>query len=113
MMTSDFSALVDLLKVLADTTRLDILMLLKDGEQYPNSIIKYLEKSQSTVSQHLSTLVGADLLSVRQEGNKRMYSIKTPEIFDFLRILNEMNNKIKKKKIKEISDNAVDDTLLR
>ncbi|MHA1680998.1 MAG: ArsR/SmtB family transcription factor [Promethearchaeota archaeon] len=112
MITSDFSSLVELLRVLGDATRLDILMLLKDGERYPNSIMKYIGKSQSTVSQHLATLVNADLLSVRQEGNKRMFSIKMPEIFDFLRILNEMNSKIKRKMIEEISEKAVDDTLL-
>lgn len=70
----------DIFGVIADATRRDILQVLL--EQYDNEagisvseIVNKLEVSQPTVSKHLKVLRDAELVSVREEGQHRFYSL--------------------------------------
>lgn len=73
--------MADIFDVIADGTRRDILHLLLDrqsgGEQGTSvsHIVHVLGVSQPTVSKHLKVLRDAELVSVREEGQHRYYSL--------------------------------------
>jgi len=54
--------LIEFLRILADQTRLDILDLLRYKEKTSSEIQTALEKSQSTISQHLKALSNKNLI---------------------------------------------------
>ena len=73
--------MADIFGVIADATRRDILRLLLDrstsGEDGTSVsyIVSELGVSQPTVSKHLKVLRESDLVSVREEGQHRYYSL--------------------------------------
>jgi DNA-binding transcriptional ArsR family regulator len=64
-----------LLSVLADPTRLRILLWLSEGHRHVNSLVEQLGMPQPGVSHHLSILRMAGLVSWRHEGKNRLYSL--------------------------------------
>ncbi|WP_460801404.1 ArsR/SmtB family transcription factor [Microbacterium sp. GXF6406] len=74
--------MTDIFDVIADGTRRDILQLLlrrsSDGEggTSVSQIVSELGASQPTVSKHLKVLREAELVSVREDGQRRFYSIE-------------------------------------
>jgi DNA-binding transcriptional ArsR family regulator len=72
--------MADIFDVIADGTRRDILQLLRErgtngrGTSV-SQIVAELGVSQPTVSKHLKVLREADLVSVREEGQHRYYSL--------------------------------------
>jgi DNA-binding transcriptional ArsR family regulator len=85
--------MADIFDVIADRTRRDILQLLLDrsvgGENGTSvsHIVQALGVSQPTVSKHLKVLRDAELVSVREEGQHRYYSLATgplDEVDDWL-----------------------------
>ncbi len=78
----------DFLKALADKSRLDIIKFLKSGEKSSQEIQDLLKKGQSTVSQQIKILILANILTYRQEGVKKFYSVKDPKIFQLLSQIN-------------------------
>ncbi|MFO8018424.1 MAG: metalloregulator ArsR/SmtB family transcription factor [Promethearchaeia archaeon] len=88
------------LKALSDETRLEIISLLRHGEELCGcELEKVIDKSQSTISRHLKKLEEADLVERRREGVKVLYRIKDPKIYKLLAVLNNLikrNNKFKK-----------------
>ena len=75
--------MADIFDVIADGTRRDILQLLREraasGEHGTSvsHIVSELGVSQPTVSKHLKVLREAELVSVREEGQHRYYSLST------------------------------------
>ncbi|MEJ1088143.1 metalloregulator ArsR/SmtB family transcription factor [Microbacterium sp. Mu-80] len=73
--------MTDIFDVIADGTRRDILRLLLDesanGDQGTSvtQIVSELGISQPTVSKHLKVLREAQLVTVREDGQRRFYSI--------------------------------------
>ncbi|MHB1126483.1 MAG: ArsR/SmtB family transcription factor [Bacillota bacterium] len=67
--------LADLLKALADETRLSILTMLMDGEMCVCEIIDALPLSQPAISHHLKVLRQAGLVIDRREGKWIYYDI--------------------------------------
>ncbi|REJ04947.1 ArsR family transcriptional regulator [Microbacterium bovistercoris] len=73
--------MTDIFDVIADGTRRDILQLLlrreneDDGGTSVTEIVSELGVSQPTVSKHLKVLRDADLVTVREDGQRRFYSI--------------------------------------
>lgn len=70
----------DIFGVIADATRRDILQVLlerhlREGEISVSEIVSQLEISQPTVSKHLKVLREAELVTVREEGQHRFYSL--------------------------------------
>jgi len=85
--------MADIFDVIADRTRRDILRLLLDrsaaGERGTSvsQIVLELGASQPTVSKHLKVLRDAHLVSVREEGQHRYYSLSAEpldEVDDWL-----------------------------
>lgn len=77
--------MADIFDVIADGTRRDILALLleraRTGGTSVTQIVAALGVSQPTVSKHLKVLREAALVSVREEGQHRYYSL-SPEPLD-------------------------------
>ena len=70
----------DIFGVIADATRRDILQVLLErhgagAEISVSEIVNQLEISQPTVSKHLKVLRDAELVTVREEGQHRFYSL--------------------------------------
>ncbi|UPQ85020.2 metalloregulator ArsR/SmtB family transcription factor [Ignavigranum ruoffiae] len=66
---------VDLLKVLADDTRLRVLMLLRDQPLCVSQIQKILDLPQSTLSKHLAKLREAQLVKPQKDGKFVKYHL--------------------------------------
>lgn len=66
---------LDMLRALADPTRLRILDMLVGGERYAREIVEELAIAQSAVSRHLSQLERAGLITVRPKGGMKYYSL--------------------------------------
>lgn len=70
----------DIFGVIADATRRDILQILlerrmRDEEISVSEIVAQMETSQPTVSKHLKVLREAELVTVREDGQHRYYSL--------------------------------------
>jgi DNA-binding transcriptional ArsR family regulator len=68
--------------VLAEPQRRRILDLLRDGERPVGELVDRLEISQPGVSKHLRVLRDARLVSVRPEGQRRMYGLRPDALAD-------------------------------
>jgi DNA-binding transcriptional ArsR family regulator len=71
---------LDTFQALADPTRRSIVEALRKGERQVNDIVEQAGIHQSGVSRHLRILHDAGFVSVRPEGQRRLYSLK-PEPF--------------------------------
>lgn len=124
----------DFMKTLGDSTRLEIIELLKTGEKKAIEIQETLQKSQSTISQHLTRLIKNNIIKCRLEdeeviqivtdsknhGKKEVtrkvkmkyYYVEHNEIFNIIANLKSFVSKLQTKKLDEISQSDVLDTLL-
>jgi len=62
------------LGALADPTRRAILEMLRDGPRSVTDLAEDLPVSRPAVSQHLNVLRGANLVTEKREGTRRIYS---------------------------------------
>jgi len=74
---------VTLFQALADPARLRIVEAMKAGECAVGDIVKRMDINQSGVSRHLRILTEAQIVQVRPDGQKRLYSLRK-EAFDQL-----------------------------
>ncbi|WP_326957064.1 MULTISPECIES: ArsR/SmtB family transcription factor [unclassified Arthrobacter] len=65
----------DVFAVIAEATRRDILVSLREGDKAVGELVQELEASQPTISKHLKVLREADLVSMRAQGQKRYYTL--------------------------------------
>lgn len=65
----------DILKAVADETRLEMLRKMSRGEICACELPAVVKKTQPAVSQHLKVLSEAGLVERRKEGTKRIYSL--------------------------------------
>jgi DNA-binding transcriptional ArsR family regulator len=66
---------VEVFAMLADATRIRIILALRGGELSVNSLAELVAKSPPAVSQHLAKLRLARFVTSRQEGTKVFYSL--------------------------------------
>ena len=71
---------LDTFQVLADPTRRSIVEALRNGERQVNDIVEQAGIHQSGVSRHLRILHEAGFVSMRPDGQRRLYSLR-PEPF--------------------------------
>ena len=64
---------MDTIQVIAEPHRRDILSLVWNEELAAGTIAGHFDITFGAVSQHLSVLRGAGLVSVRKDGNRRLY----------------------------------------
>src|SRR5205814_916557 len=65
----------DLLKILADETRLDVIRQLMDGPRHVNEINAELGLDQSLLSHHLKIMRDAGLVKSERDGKAVMYRL--------------------------------------
>jgi DNA-binding transcriptional ArsR family regulator len=71
----DLDQLTALFRLLSDKTRLNILMLLAQGERNVTSLCQELDLPQPTVSHHLGLLRMNNLIGNRRDGKQVYYGI--------------------------------------
>lgn len=79
--------IADILKSLGHPSRLHIIELLAEREMTVTEIQTEIKLSQSAVSQQIAVLRNFNLVLVRRDGNKRIYSLSNPRLVDLLRCL--------------------------
>lgn len=75
---------------LADPTRLSIFELLAQGEKNVGELVKEFTFTAPTISQHLKVLKRANLVTVRAEGQKRIYAVNQQELAHMQAWLDQM-----------------------
>lgn len=63
-------------RAIADPRRREILRLVRDGELAAGEIASHFEVTRPAISQHLTILKEAGLVSERRDGTKRLYRAK-------------------------------------
>lgn len=84
---AQLQAVAHLFSVLAEQSRLRILQILQQG---PASVGELVERSglkQANVSKQLGILQSAGVTARRQEGNRAIYSIELPLVFDLCELV--------------------------
>ena len=71
----DLEQLASLFRLLSDKTRLNILMLLANGERNVTSLCEQLHLPQPTVSHHLSLLRLNQVIGNRRDGKQVFYAL--------------------------------------
>jgi DNA-binding transcriptional ArsR family regulator len=74
----------ELLKTLAQPTRLKILELLRNGEKCICEIVPAINGEQSNISRHISMMQKSHLVTTRKDGVRVMVNVKDPKIFEIL-----------------------------
>jgi len=83
----------DILKAIAQPTRLKIIELLRDGERCVCEMIPLLNEEQANISKHLSILRQAGVVEFRKEGVSSFYKIKDRRIFKIIGIADDIVRK--------------------
>ncbi|MGB7544237.1 MAG: metalloregulator ArsR/SmtB family transcription factor [Methanothrix sp.] len=81
---------IKILSALSDPTRLELLDYLSGGERCVCEILPAFQRSQSTISKHLNILYEADILERKIVGQRTVYKIKSPQVFDLIRTVDRM-----------------------
>jgi len=66
---------VEVFRLLADATRIRIVLALQAGELSVNALAEAVERSPAAVSQHLAKLRWAKVVLVRKDGNRVFYRL--------------------------------------
>ena len=74
----------EILKAIAQETRLSILELLRDGERCVCEIFPAINQEQSNVSRHLNVMQKAGILTRRKDGLRIFYAVKHPEVLEII-----------------------------
>jgi ArsR family transcriptional regulator len=74
----------EILKALAQPTRLKILECIRGGEKCICEIVPEINGEQSNISRHISVMQKSNLISTRKDGVRVMVKVKEPEIFEII-----------------------------
>jgi DNA-binding transcriptional ArsR family regulator len=77
------------LRALADPRRRQMLELVWGHERSPSDLARCCRLSRPATSQHLKILREADLVSVRMEGNRRLYQVRAGRLAELRAMLDE------------------------
>src|SRR3954471_2538992 len=76
---------------LADSTRRNLLRLVRDDERAAGELAaEFPHLSRPAVSQHLRVLHDAGLVSIRPDGNRRLYRARTEALSDVWEFIDDM-----------------------
>lgn len=90
-MEIDFQRGTDMVKALADETRIRIVHILSCSELCACDVKSYFELSQPTLSHHLSLLVNASLVKMRREGKWVYYSLSNEGFEEFGKFVRDIS----------------------
>ena len=74
----------EILKALAQPTRLKILEFLRGGERCICEVIPAINGEQSNISRHISLMQKSHLVTTRKDGVKVMVKVSDPRVFEIL-----------------------------
>jgi DNA-binding transcriptional ArsR family regulator len=74
------SLIVEVFRMLADATRVQLLWALTDGERSVNDLAEHVGKPAPSVSQHLAKLRMARLVFTRKEGTQVIYRLENDHV---------------------------------
>jgi len=74
----------EVLKALAQPTRLKILEFLRGGERCICEIVPAINGEQSNISRHISLMQKSHLVTTRKDGVKVMVKVRDPKVFEIL-----------------------------
>jgi DNA-binding transcriptional ArsR family regulator len=74
----------EILKALAQPTRLKILELLRNGERCICEIVPAINGEQSNISRHISLMQKSNLVTTRKDGVKVMVKVSDSRVFEIL-----------------------------
>lgn len=74
----------EILKALAQPTRMKILECLRDGEKCICEIVPTIKGEQSNISRHISLMQKTHLVSTRKEGVRVMVKVRDQKVFEIL-----------------------------
>lgn len=77
---------VEIFSLLADATRVRIVLALRDGEQSVGVLAEAVGKSQAAVSQHLAKLRMSRVVETRQEGNRVFYRLANVHALELVEV---------------------------
>ncbi|MRR52890.1 MAG: ArsR family transcriptional regulator [Deltaproteobacteria bacterium] len=77
-------ARAEILKAIAQPTRMKIIEFLREGERCVCEIFPAIDEEQSNTSRHLNMMQGCGILARRKEGIKIMYRLKHSEVLEIL-----------------------------
>jgi ArsR family transcriptional regulator len=83
-----------LLRCVADETRFEILLTLREGNLCVCDIVRALKMEQSLISHHLQSLRKCGLVTSAREGRKIKYKLAGPHIVELLEKVEEVSNKL-------------------
>ena len=83
----DFQTLLSFFKALGNENRLKIMAMLAESESTVRELAQRLNLKEPTVSEHLSMLREAGLVTVRSDGNFRIYSFDASALTEMNRAL--------------------------
>ena len=87
----------ELCKVFSNSTRLEILNLLRDKEMSVTELIEKTKLSQANISQHLSIMKYKDIVISDRKGKNIYYQLTNPKIIKAFDIIREvLAEKLKK-----------------
>ena len=87
----------ELCKVFSNSTRLEILNLLRDKEMSVTELIEKTKLSQANISQHLSIMKYKDIVISDRKGKNIYYQLTNPKIIKAFDIIKEvLAEKLKK-----------------
>jgi len=90
-------------KALSDPVRLGIVEYLSEGEKCVCEIVPYVGIAQPLVSRHLKILKSCGLVKERKDGNRRLYSVTDPRVFDLIDVVTpELTEFLSKRVIEQI-----------
>jgi ArsR family transcriptional regulator len=71
-------------KAVADDSRRQMLLILKDGEKTPSEIATHFDFTLPALSTHLKVLRDAGLVSERKKGQNRFYSVNRDSMSEMM-----------------------------
>jgi DNA-binding transcriptional ArsR family regulator len=84
---AQLEAVADLFSVLAEGSRLRALQALQRGPLSVSELVESTGMKQANVSKQLGVLSSAGVISRRQDGNRAIYSIAMPVVFELCEIV--------------------------
>lgn len=103
---------IDICKALSDRNRLNILLLLTEGELCACKINEYFKITQPTLSHHMHVLTEAGLVTVRKQGKWMHYRINVEAIAPFAELFMRLANSKQEANIDLQGDCCTEDPIL-
>ena len=85
-----YSIHAEMCKVFSNSTRLEILNLLRDKERSVTELIEKTKLSQANISQHLSIMKSKGIVTSSRKGKNIYYKLTNPKIIKAFDIIREV-----------------------